>query len=321
MLDSALSMCLDRAIEQVGARCRQSAPASAQALVDWTWRLSPTGRARDYFDGGRAIMFLLPWWLEQRVRANPDVDFHELLTESTVNAYYFVRLIDNVLDENAAEERDLLPLLGILHANFYRAYTRLFPAADPFWDYFDRYWDGTMEAALRDKRLGEISSNDFTGIVARKTSGIKIPLAAVCCRYGRLDLLEPWCAFYDTLACWQQMLDDTFDWMRDLQHGNSTFFLSEGNRQKRAGESIAGWVVRGGFAWAIDRLSSMMQDARGCAAQLESPALLRFLEYRDAEVREYAARLTQPLKEVAVVANLFEPIDDRPPAPRRGRRG
>jgi hypothetical protein len=308
MLDRTLSECVDRAIALLPYACRD-APASTEALVGWAARLSPTGRARDYFDGGRSVMFLLPWWLEKRIQPVPDVRFQELLVESTVSAYYFVRIVDNLMDEDAAEERSLLPLLGILHANFTRAYARLFSPDDPFWNHFDRHWNGTAEAAIREKTLTEVSLDDFIAIAARKTSGVKIPLAAVCCRYDRPDLLEPWCAFYDRFACWHQMLDDTFDWVNDLRHGNATYFLSEGHRQKRRGESVSGWVVRRGFAWGIDQLAAGMRDLRERAAQLESPELVRFLEYREAEVREHACELTPKLNKVAGLADVFEPVD------------
>lgn len=311
MLDRALSECVDRAIARL-PHLSEEAPVSAQAFVAWTKNLASTNRARDYFDGGRAIMFLLPWWLEKRVRPSPDVAFHELLVESTVNAYYFVRIIDNVMDEGAQDERRLIPLLGILHANFMRPYTRLFPPDDPFWRYFDRYWIATAEAAVREERLREVSSTDFIEIAARKTSGVKIPISAVCCRYRRLDLLEGWCDFYDRLACWQQMLDDTFDWVHDFRHGRATFFLSEGHRQKRAGESVAGWVVRRGFAWAIDQLAATMRELRRDAERLGSPELERFLEYRDAELRDCGQELSDNLRAIASLADLFEPPRNEP---------
>jgi len=311
MLDRALSKCVDRAIAQMEQSYRH-APVSGLALVDWTARLSPTGQARDYFDGARAVMFLLPWWLEKRIRPTLDISFQELLVESTVNAYYFIRLIDNLMDESAVEERRLLPLLGLLHANFYRAYARLFPPEAPFWEHFDRHWSATAEAAIREKQLTELSTSDFLDVAARKTSGVKIPLAAVCCRYDRPDLLEPWCDFYDRFARWQQMLDDTFDWTRDLRGGNPTFFLSEGARRKRRGESVSGWVVRRGFAWGTDWLAAAMQDLRLHAERLDSPELIRFLEYRESEVHEHAEHLKGLLKDVAILADVFEPVDESP---------
>src|SRR5437867_1970190 len=100
MFDEALSACVDRAISRLIHRCL-AAPASKAAIVEFTARLSSTGRARDYFDGQRAVMLLLPWWLERQIRPVPDVNFQELLVESSVNAYYFVRIIDDVMDENS----------------------------------------------------------------------------------------------------------------------------------------------------------------------------------------------------------------------------
>jgi hypothetical protein len=307
MLDQALSECLDRAISRLPHICRD-APAANAALLAWASRLSPTGRPRDYFDGGRAVMLVLPWWLEKRIRPTPDIAFQERLVESTVCAYYFVRLIDNVMDENGAQERRLLPVLGLLHSNFVREYTRLFPSDAPFWDHFNRYWAATAEAAIRDKILPRLSLDDFFNVAARKTSGIKIPLAAVCCRYDRTDLLEPWCDFHDRFACWLQMADDTFDWVHDLRNGDVTFFLSEAHRQKRNGESVSGWVIRRGFAWAINWLEEAMRDLYQHARRLESPELIRFLTYRDAEIRERWLDLSSKLKDVAMLVDVFEPI-------------
>jgi hypothetical protein len=309
MFDQPLSECVDRAIARLEV-CPY-APAAGGALRSWAAHLSSTARARDYFDDGLSVMFLVPWWLEKRIRSVPDIRFQERLVESSVNAYYFVRLIDNVMDENAERERNLLPLLGLLHSAFIRPYFDLFPADAAFWDHFDRHWGATMEAAFRDKRLTSLSADDFVKVAAQKTAGVKIPLAAVCCRYERVDLLQPWSAFYDRLAQWQQMANDTFDWIRDLRHGNTTFFLSEGYRQKRTSESVSGWVVRGGFAWAVDWLHDAMWDVRREAAQLDCPELERFLEYRDAEVRDRELEVTSKLAQVAWVADAFEPVPER----------
>jgi hypothetical protein len=215
-------------------------------------------------------------------------------------------MIDTVMDEQGEEERRLLPLLGMFHANFGRAYAHLFPPADPFWDHFDAYWSRMAEAAISEKRLTRLSSADFMDVAARKTSGVNIPLAAVCCRYGRLDLLEPWCAFYDAFAAWQQMVDDIFDWMRDLQHGNPSFFLSEGDRQRGEGESIAGWVIRRGFDWGTDCAAASMTDVRARAEGLGSPELVRFLEYRDTEIRRLVGELRRHLQDLTTLVDTFE---------------
>jgi hypothetical protein len=305
MLDQQLSQCVDRAIRRVFERCRQ-APAAGAAFRSWASHLSATTEPGDYFGGGRAVMLVLPWWLEKRIRPAPDIEFQERLVESTISAYYFVRLIDNVMDENGANERALLPVLGLLHSTFIREYARLFPSDARFWDHFDRYWAATAEAAIREKALSRLSADDFFTVAARKTSGIKIPLAAVCCRYNRMDLLEPWCAFHDRLACWQQMADDAFDWVHDLRHGNATFFLSEARRRKHSAESVSGWVIRGGFAWAISWLDESMRELRRHAEQLESPELARFLTYRDGEIRDRWLDLRSKLVEVARLVDVFE---------------
>jgi hypothetical protein len=48
--------------------------------------------------------------------------------------------------------------------------------------------------------------------LARKVVGASIPIAAVCHRYDRSELLAPWSAFVELLGRWHQMLNDPAVW-------------------------------------------------------------------------------------------------------------
>ena len=84
MLDQPLSECIDRAMAQLSGGSAD-APVAVGALLSWTSRLTATGHARDYFEGARASVFVLPWWLERRIRGTPDLEFQARLVESSIN--------------------------------------------------------------------------------------------------------------------------------------------------------------------------------------------------------------------------------------------
>jgi hypothetical protein len=48
--------------------------------------------------------------------------------------------------------------------------------------------------------------------------------------------------------------------------------------------------------------------------ELESPELVRFLDYRQAELAKFVRDLGTQLEQVARIANVFEPVDKRHPS-------
>ena len=119
-------------------------------------------------------------------------------------------------------------------------------------------------------------------IAAKKTSAAKIPLAAVCHRYRRQDLIEPWVDFHDVLGCWHQMWNDLRDWTADERNGIATYFLSHARQAKGPNETIAEWVIREGYDWGLTALDGWMRDMKDRATALRSPDLVEYLTRRDA---------------------------------------
>ena len=117
---------------------------------------------------------------------------------------------------------------------------------------------------MEDFTAEDVDYRHFVNVVCMKTNGGKVPLLAVCHKYDRKELIEPWENTYDLVSRWFQMHNDIRDWKKDLSHRTATYFLSEALQRRRAGESVAEWVAREGFLWGLELLESWLSDAQGC---------------------------------------------------------
>jgi hypothetical protein len=304
--DPLLLNILGQAVARLRANLRASAPEISGDVIAWVEGLSRTGHAEDYFRDGRAWMFLLPWYVEKTVHAAPDPEFHAELVYSTIHAYYFIRLIDNLMDGGGDPELRLLPVAAYFHGQHQASYARWFPLDHSFWEFFHRTWTAMAQATILDAAAEEVSLDDLVRVGVAKSAGGKIPIAAVCHRLGRTDLLEPWCRFHDELACWNRMVDDVLDAVVDARNGTVTYLLSEGRRRRHEGESVTAWVVRDGFAWGYREAQSRVPVLRELAVSLGSPDLLRHLAYREAEVARCWERTRPVLGALAGVARVME---------------
>jgi len=116
---------------------------------------------------------------------------------------------------------------------------------------------------------------------ALKATAAAIPIAAVCVRFDRLDLLRPWESMFNSFAKWHLMRDDLLDWGADARAGNPTWLLSEAQRRRSDGESLAEWMGREGFAWVKVIQKTWLDETIAAAAELSSPGLLNYLRERE----------------------------------------
>jgi len=259
-----------------------------------------------YFTNPRAFpLLLLPWWLEASIRASPSRDFQQDLVYSTVNGYYAVRLIDDLMDGDAPPPREVIPALQFFHTEFARSYARYFRFGHPFWEAFIAGWLGGAEAASRDARFETIDAERFVQVSAKKTVAARVPLAAVCHRYGRTDLLEPWYGFVDLFGGWHQMLNDIVGWNRDLEAGRTTYFLSRARASTHSADSIAEWVVADGLAWGRAQLDASMDSLKIAAARLQCPPLVAYLDERQRAIELEWQRLVPSLAALSRLAAVM----------------
>ena len=245
-------------------------------------------------------MLLLPWWLEGAIRGAPDRRFQSELVYSTMSGYYFVRMVDDLMDGERQPDPEALPALFAFHTEFTRTYQGLFGAGDTFWEALSASWLASAEMASRDASMGAATRDTFIETSARKIVAARIPLAAVCHRHGRIELLDQWFDFVDRFGRWHQMLNDITGWQTDLEHGRQTYFLSAAPARDRA--TVGAWFVTEGLARGFEELDGWMAECTVAASDLGSPALIAYLVSRRnaiATQRDEMTRSLEPLLRLA----------------------
>jgi len=306
MNDPQLDDLLTRAIVRLHSEMRQAAPVMAESVWHWMQQLAASDRPEDYFQKPIAFPLLqLPWWLEKTLHPNPTFAFQADLVYSTVNGYYYIRLLDNLMDGHATVELKLLPAAGFFHTQFQMAYQRYFEHSHPFWDFFARIWFYSAEATLHDAQLERVDEAQFRKVASQKVCAAKIPLAAVCYHSEREDLIDPWSSFLDALGGWHQMWNDVFDWNKDLKYHTRTYFLTEAEQRKRPDEGVAAWVVREGFEWGVAVLQAWMEELKVLAKPLNSPDLLVYLDQREAMLARQREEVAVGLRHLSKLAEVM----------------
>ena len=267
-------------------RLRESLETAGECLsrevLRWIETLRPDDPAGAYFLDADAFPHLrFPVFAERALCGRHVADLQVQLAFSSINGYYHIRLIDNLMDGNATAELQLLPALGVFHTNFQTAYLALFDAEHPFWRHFRQYWFATADVTIRDAKIDNYDMQKFVEIASRKTCAAMIPVAAVLHHYGRPELIEPWAECIERFGRWHQLYNDLVGWLGDRQRGTTTYFLAEARRRRHPGEPVESWVVREGYHWAADLLADLMSKTKAAARPLKSPELDAYLEMRE----------------------------------------
>ena len=304
--DSVLGHTLDVVVARICEEVQRSMPLAGAEVLAWMRQLAGGDEPAAYFHHLRGSpMFLFPWYLEKHIQPDPDPVLQFDLVYSTVNGYYWVRLIDNLMDEQSTNEKELLPALGFFHTEFQRPYQKYFQEGHPFWDFFAATWFHSADVTMKDSRTMDLDRQQFIQVAAQKICAIKIPLAAVCYVHSRPDLITAWTSFVDVFGCWHQMSNDLFHWHEDFSIGTPSYFLAEATRQKQAEESVHDWVTREGFAWGSGALDAWMQELQLRATELQSRDLSDYLTFRDELLHRDVEETQEALHLAANLKGLF----------------
>lgn len=277
--------------------------ALAGETLRWIARRCDAAQLERYVAHPEAMPLLaLPWWLEKSLRGEADAEFQACLMTSSVHGYFFIRMLDDLMDGHEID-RACLPALHLFSFRFQSNYFRYFPSGDPFWDFFERNLAATAEAVSADFRLQQVSAADFLAITARKSAAALIPVAAVCCRYGRLDLMPKWEEFLTLFSRWHQMRDDIVDWSEDFESGHATWILGEALARKAHDETVPVWMGRNGLAWGAEVMTGWMREIKAVASGLNSPELTVYLEAREAT---FARQMSAKIRLAALFESLLK---------------
>lgn len=310
LYDPLITHAIGAAAAQLQDSIRRYLPHSADLIGDWTIRLAGEADPAAYFRHPHAFpMLLLPWWLEQTLADAPESALQTDLAYSTMHGYYYIRLIDNLMDGHATNEQQLLPALSVFHTQFMAPYLALFAGDHPFWQRFQDVWSHAADCTIRDGAATEIDQAHFEQFSGKKVSAALIPLAAVAWRYGRTDLLPGWDAFVDLLGRWHQFFNDLFSWAKDHAAQTTTWFLCEAGRRAAAGETVSDWVMREGFDWGVALLTQWLGELRTLASRLGSQPMQEYLATRAALLAEQAAKVEAGFQAMRALVALTRPAE------------
>jgi len=268
--------------------------------------LSPTGDAPDYFMQPRMFpMLLLPWWMAESGEQKFDRGFQSDVVYSTLNGYYYIRLLDNLMDGHGSVEIALLPAAAFFHSEFLLTYQKYFDANHPFWPVFRSAWFSSSEAIASEASVACFDEDAFRQISVQKLCAARIPLAAASYFYQQAESMKPWLEFTTALANWSQMLDDLFDWHRDLRDRKDSYVLSRARQHKREGETLEAWMARTGFDWGMSVLRGWLPELHRLAQPLRSAALNRYLDVRAAMLEEDNVKLGAGLKTLVEISAVL----------------
>ncbi len=299
---------IDAVVDRIGAVLGASSPTFANQVLRWIRRISPGGEPAAHFLNVRMFPILqLPDFVLESLVVAPDERFHQSLISSTVHGYYYIRLIDGIVDgdRDFDLERKILPVAGYFLSEFQLGYQKHFSAEHEFWQVFRRIWTASAASSADDAMQRAVDFSEFERVSSRKFSAAGIPVAATCHYYGRADLLPAWLELVDGLGRWSQMVDDILDWHQDRSLGRATYFLTEGERQRRREESLEEWILREGCDWGFDLLHQWMKQMQESSAQLGSPGLMEYLAGRKAWAAEQHLALRKGLAELARLVGIL----------------
>jgi hypothetical protein len=275
------------------------APHLAEHVTAWLRRLYGDDPAKAWIRRRAFPVLQLPRWFAASLAADSDTAFHADLDYSSVNGYYLIRLIDNVMDGDGAMETRLLPAVAFFHSRFQGVYLKHFPAGHPFWQAFDATWIEYADRTVRDAFLEQVGETEFREIAGKKFCAAKIPLMAVAYRSERLDELPLWHELVEALGRWHQMANDFFDWHHDREYRIPTLVQTAADRMRHSGESPVSWFAREGFDWGVAELEKLRREVRAAASAVASPELHRYLAGREVAFRtelETAAQAIEGLR-------------------------
>ncbi len=297
---------LDSALGRLERELRKWLPLTAGAAWEWICEQSFTGKPSGAFRDLRAHMVLFPFLAARSAGARADSKFESDLIFSTINGYYYCRLLDDIMDFHDAGAARLAPLLGFFHVNFQSPYAGWFPPEHPFWNEFRGNWFAMADATCAGVEGEEIDRERFMDLASRKIAGIEAPLAAACLHRLGISRLRQWSEVFRVFACFSELQDAMFDWQQDLSPAEPSYLTSEAARRRGASESAAAWIVREGLRWADETASAWMKEAQARAALLESPELCAFLRFREQQASIYWQRVEPRLAQLRALAAVLE---------------
>lgn len=230
---------------------------------------------------------VITWMGDQYLPDEPA--FTEQVLEAALWLFLYVRLQDDVLDDPDAP-REALLLGNICVQRGFAKLSQLLPDDQAFHRELDAAWTAFSAATAWEKaehwgRPAPFSEAALDRL-GEKFAAIRIPAAAILCRAGRPELLDPYAHVLQSLGAAVQMVNDLHNWEEDLRAGNYTYFLT------LAGDDPARAVAGGAAAEAcLAKARAFLARAREALPPHGPEPLRTLLTGREQRLRERQAAL------------------------------
>jgi len=149
----ALTSEIAAAFARIESTLSGQAPFLSAQVSEWIRQVSPHRDPSALFTHPRMFPVLqLPLWLADTLPVRQDADFHRSLIHSSISGYFYIRLIDDVVDgdQNRPLELSCLPAAGFFSSQFQFFYQRHFAPDHAFWHKFHELWLASCESAACD---------------------------------------------------------------------------------------------------------------------------------------------------------------------------
>lgn len=309
LFDETLSRLTREACGRIESGLKRDCPGLAGRVLPWMRSLTRSGALEDYFTHFRRFpMLLIPWWAAGG-DARADLEFHADVVYSTMNGYYYIRMIDDLVDRRAEPDLDVLSALEVLpaaaffHTEFLTPYVRWFPAEERFWETLRSSWLAGAEAgAIAPPSLDLDAFSEWTG---RLMGPVLIPVRAVCERAGDPVRYDRWRPAVLHLCRLEQLLDDILDWHDDAERGLPNLLLAEADRRGRGGERAVAWIVDEGYAWGLEKAREWVTSLRGDAEVLGCDPLVAYSVQRAEMIEDLDRDTGRGLRELSRLGAAF----------------
>ncbi|NQX67456.1 hypothetical protein HQN90_15145 [Paenibacillus alba] len=178
------------------------------------------------------ICYLLPYWMKD-MSVLPQDDVQKLsLANVFVMLYYFIQ--DDIMDSTKGEHREKLPLANLFHMQFLTIYRAMFPAASPFWSYYDAYVLEWAEAVTNEQHADYFHTDRSK--VAKKASPVKNASTGALLLSNQADQIPAVTTAVEQVLVTLQMLDDWADWEEDIEDGSYNCLLASMRKHMQLSE-------------------------------------------------------------------------------------
>jgi hypothetical protein len=229
----------------------------------------------------------LPYWLGQSLALPSGVVSRLVLSSTFLLA--FIRLADDLVDGDAGPEQ--IPLALVLHHLWLMETVCLVGTERRFWETFDE----SMTQFLRGTLGAGRHPPEWRG------AAVKAGAAAACVlaqRQGDIPLL---CAALDDVMAAVVLLDDAFDWEKDLAAGRHSAFVAHCSGLPQTPEHLDAnrravletiYLRRGARAY-FTAICVRLAAARKRVRSIGCSGLAEFIDWYDDEVAECAGWLEE----------------------------